>query len=223
MYTSLEGDGKKMDEGANIEAKNPERSETLGKLGSRLRKLRSGHGLSVRTLAARTGFSPSFISQLEADSVSPSLASLEKIAAELGTTLGQLFSSLEESPQLVIRRSERPTYESAWSKSTVEVVSEAAGGRLSAVTVSMRPGGASSASPQQSPHETFALVLEGELCVEADGQSYTLAAGDAATLPEGIAFRWENQSTQTGSLLIVVAEGASKPLARLLRAVGAAR
>ena len=66
------------------------------KIGGRVRQLRAEHGLSLRALAARTGFSPSFISQLEADLVAPSIPSLEKIARVLGVTLTQFFSALEE-------------------------------------------------------------------------------------------------------------------------------
>jgi transcriptional regulator with XRE-family HTH domain len=50
--------------------------------GERLRELRVKRGLSLRTLAARTGLSPTLISQLEADAVSPPLAALEVISHE---------------------------------------------------------------------------------------------------------------------------------------------
>jgi transcriptional regulator with XRE-family HTH domain len=55
-------------------------------IGEHIRRLRSDRGLSVRAFAAQTGFSPSFISQLENGQVSPSLGSLQKIAEALGET-----------------------------------------------------------------------------------------------------------------------------------------
>ena len=67
-------------------------------LGERIRQLRTGRGLSVRTLAATTGFSPSFISQVEHGQVSPSIASLERIATALGVTLGGLFHAVSPGP-----------------------------------------------------------------------------------------------------------------------------
>lgn len=69
------------------------RNAGLSGHGPKLRELRVKRGLSLRTLTARTGFSPTFISRLEADTVSPSLASLERVADELGDTLGRLFTS----------------------------------------------------------------------------------------------------------------------------------
>ena len=78
-----------------------------GRLGARLRELRGERGFTVRSLAGRTGFSPSFISNVESEVVSPSIGSLEKIAGALGVTLSQLFGSLEVSPRVIMRRSER--------------------------------------------------------------------------------------------------------------------
>jgi len=53
-------------------------------VGERIRQLRLGLGMSVRTLAAKTGFSPSLISQAENGQVTPSIGSLERIPWPLG-------------------------------------------------------------------------------------------------------------------------------------------
>ena len=49
-------------------------------VGAHVRRLRTDRGLSLRALAAETGFSPSFMSQVENGQVSPSISSMEKIA-----------------------------------------------------------------------------------------------------------------------------------------------
>lgn len=51
--------------------------------GALIRDFREHRCLSVRTLAARAGFSPSFLAQVENGLASPSIASLEKIVAAL--------------------------------------------------------------------------------------------------------------------------------------------
>jgi transcriptional regulator with XRE-family HTH domain len=53
-------------------------------VGEQVRLLRTQRGMSLRSLAAQTDFSPSFISQLENGQVSPSISSMERIAAALG-------------------------------------------------------------------------------------------------------------------------------------------
>ena len=60
-------------------------------IGEHIRRLRLRRHTSVRAFAAQTGFSPSFISQLENGQVTPSLGSLQKIAETLGVTLGEFF------------------------------------------------------------------------------------------------------------------------------------
>ncbi|MBI2953312.1 MAG: PAS domain-containing protein [Chloroflexi bacterium] len=60
-------------------------------VGETIRRFRMGRGLSVRALAAETGFSPSFISQVELGQAAPSIASLARIAAALGIAPGDLL------------------------------------------------------------------------------------------------------------------------------------
>jgi len=190
---------------------------TLSGLGGRLRELRTERRLSLRTLATRTGFSPSFISQMEADAVSPSLASLGKIAGELGVTLSQLFTSLESAPRTVVHRGERPSYESVWSRSIVEVLADAVPGRkMSAVQVTVAPGGASGRRPAPSPHDTFALVLSGALVLTTEEGGVELGEGDAAYVQEGAAFSWENRGEEPARLLVVGTEGRTDVVTGLL-------
>jgi transcriptional regulator with XRE-family HTH domain len=68
-------------------------------VGERIRQLRLGLGLSVRALAAETGFSPSLISQVEHSHVMPSIGSLERIAMALGVSL----STISPSPKRTLR------------------------------------------------------------------------------------------------------------------------
>lgn len=175
-----------------------------GKLGARLRELRMHQRMSVRELAARTGFSPSFISQVEADQASPSISSLEKIAGQLGITLGQLFSSLENNPRAVVRHNEHSTYNSTWSRSIVEVLTDAAPERrLSAVRIAIEPGGASGSRPGPTLQDTFALVIVGSVRLTLEEEVYDLYPGDTAYLSQGDLFRWENVSSEQTILIVV--------------------
>lgn len=174
------------------------------KLGTKLRELRVQQGLSIRTLAARTGFSPSFISQLEADSVSPSISSLERITSELGVSLGQLFSSMESEPRLIMRREERVPHHSAWGRSTVEALNDLGNGRrLSAITVTLEPEGATGKHAAPARSETIVTVMRGTLTLDLEEETLSLEEGDTFYLVEGTSFRWSNTSEQDVVLLAV--------------------
>ncbi len=193
-----------------------QRTET-GSIGGKVRELRTERGLSVRTLAARTGFSPSFISQMEAEAVSPSIASLQKVAEELWVSLGQFFSSLESVPREVVRREERPEYESGWSRSTMELLADPAPGRkLSAVQITVEPGGASGKCAAYGVQEAVVLVLSGELVARLGEREVELYEGDAAYVSEGTEFSWENPGSEEAALVMVAAPGRGDLVSTLL-------
>ena len=65
--------------------------ETLTDIGSRLKKIRTGLGMSQKELADSVDLTPSFISQLENNQISPSLSSFMQLCAALGVNPGQFL------------------------------------------------------------------------------------------------------------------------------------
>ena len=61
------------------------------KIGDRIRDLRKRYGLTQEELADRAELTKGFISQLERDMTSPSIATLEDILQCLGTSIGEFF------------------------------------------------------------------------------------------------------------------------------------
>ena len=117
-------------------------------VGERIRQLRLGLGMSVRTLATKTGFSPSLISQVEHSQVTPSIGSLERIAMALGVSLGKFFTEPDTStcgwcvPALVQKLT------STWSPVSIEALGPLDGsGTLEPVMLTMAPGGRSGIFP----------------------------------------------------------------------------
>ncbi|MDH3754378.1 MAG: helix-turn-helix domain-containing protein [Acidimicrobiia bacterium] len=76
------------------------------KVGRELRRRRNELGLSLREVAELTELSTGFLSQLENDQVSPSLASLDRIAQALRIPMYELLSSDNRDP--VVRAGARP-------------------------------------------------------------------------------------------------------------------
>ena len=69
-------------------------------LGAKIKDLRVKNGLTQQELADRTELSKGYISQLETDVTSPSIATLADILQCLGTNLGEFFAS-ESSEHIV--------------------------------------------------------------------------------------------------------------------------
>jgi quercetin dioxygenase-like cupin family protein/DNA-binding XRE family transcriptional regulator len=173
-------------------------------LGRQVRRLRRRLGTSLRGFAEKTGFSPSFISQLENGAVSPSLGSLEKIADALGVTLRDFFVPPREARTLVIRRDERQHVTSAWSQARIEALG-VAGQRLAAMMVVLEPGGHSGKHPRPQPREQFAFVAEGQVVLTLGGETHQLRDGDSAVIPAGADRLWVNDSPKRCRIVVVSA------------------
>ena len=174
-------------------------------VGQRVRSLRQAAGMTLRSLAAQTDFSPSFISQVENGLVSPSISSMEKIAGALGVTLGQFFSPAEEGDGvLIVRASARTQASSLWSHAQLEPLSPLREDRkIEPVLVSMEPGGRSSKHPVAPRKEEFAYVLDGELVLTLGPDEHVMGPGDAVTIRAQELRRWENRGSVTARVLVV--------------------
>jgi transcriptional regulator with XRE-family HTH domain len=99
---------------ADVSTENEVRSDLNRRIAGRVRSLRAARGLSLDSLAARSGVSRSMISLVERGESSPTAVLLEKIAAALGATLGSLFDPPHaDGPPLagpVARRADQPQW-----------------------------------------------------------------------------------------------------------------
>jgi transcriptional regulator with XRE-family HTH domain len=168
-----------------------------------VRKLREARSLSVRTLAAKSGFSPSFISQIENGQASPSISSLEKIALALGVSLVEFFGREGSRPLAVVRAKDRPRLQSAWSKAEIERLSGSSTGRLESLLITIDRGGSSGKAPHVQSQEQFVFVVTGEIALLLGGSRQILQAGDAVTISAQEPYRWENESAESAQLLVV--------------------
>jgi transcriptional regulator with XRE-family HTH domain len=173
-------------------------------VGEWVRRLRTEQGMSLRTLASRTDFSPSFISQVENGIVSPSIASMEKIAHALGVTLAEFFEAAAQGEgALIVRAVDRPELISGWSQGRVEALSLMRGRRQEAVIMTLEAGGRSGKHPADHNTEEFAYVVEGAVTLTLGPEEHALQAGDAVTIRAHELRRWENRGTSTVRVLVV--------------------
>lgn len=176
------------------------------KLGPALRRLRERQQLSLRALAEATGFSASFLSQVENGLASPSIASMERIATALGVSLAELFTEAQPEKRNITRANARLMLRSQWSQASIEVLGGSVDGqRLAPVLVTLEPGGSSGKKAYASSTEEFALVQDGAVTLTLDGSEQTLGPGDAVTIRQGSLRRWHNAGEIPARILIVAA------------------
>ncbi|MGA8599309.1 MAG: helix-turn-helix domain-containing protein [Bryobacteraceae bacterium] len=175
-------------------------------LGECLRRMRERQNISLRSLGEQTGFSASFLSQIENGQSSPSLSSMEKIASALGVTLWQFFQVAETRQANIIRTESRSQLTLEWSKADVESLGFLGdGSRFQAALVRIQPGGISGKHARPSMNDEFVFVHEGTaiLALHEEGEGQLVHKGDSVTIPAGVSRQWRNEGAEDVHLVIV--------------------
>jgi XRE family transcriptional regulator, regulator of sulfur utilization len=191
-------------ESDRIGGRGPMRSRGEQGLGEQLRQLRAERNLSVRTLAARSGFSPSFVSQVELNHASPSISSLERLAAALGVTLGEFFADGTATLATVTRSGRRRPLTSWWSRARIEALTPTrAGWPFEAVMITIAAGGSSGKHPHGQPAHQLVTVLAGDVRLTLGSAVQMLRPGDAVSLEPHVLRRWDNAGKTSARLIVV--------------------
>jgi transcriptional regulator with XRE-family HTH domain len=174
-------------------------------VGEHVRRLRVQAGVSVRTLAKQSGFSPSFISQVENGQVSPSISSMEKIAGAVGVSLGDFFGAVSRGEGgLIVRVAQRQGLSSGWSNAEIEGLNAPGSlARLEALLITLGRGGRSAKHPYAHSREEFAFVMQGEVILTLGPDDHRLRRGDAATILPGELRLWRNSGRTPARVMII--------------------
>ena len=157
-------------------------------LGQRLRAARLAQGLSLRAIAADASVSPSLLSQVETGKVHPSVSTLYAIVTRLGISLDEI---LDNKPARVSRS--RPRTGDPVQRDAAPVVAMENGvtwqglailetaDDVVVVLATYEAGAASSIDGSHMRHEgvEYGYILEGELTLKIDFETYPLRAGDS--------------------------------------------
>lgn len=146
-------------------------------LGARLRSRRKASGLTLQQVAKGAGLTAGFVSLVERDLATPSIASVAAIAEVLGATMGA-FLDTPPAPALTTRAAARQEFAVARGGLRYERLSDAfPGSGLRSVLIHEPPGHRS--EPVSHDGEELIYVLSGELTVELDGAATVLGPGDS--------------------------------------------
>jgi len=173
-------------------------------LGPRLRALRLEQRLSLRALAGRTGFSASFLSQVELEQASPSLVSLDRIAAALGLGLAALLSPPDGRPGPIVRRQGDAALRSEWSRATAQsLLPTGADERTAVVFVRLEPGGRTGKSPRPPAGKELAFCVRGRPTLVLGAERCALGPRDSVFYDAAQAVVWRNDGPRPAELLLV--------------------
>jgi len=171
-------------------------------IGSRIKRLRIRLGLTQEELASRTELSKGFISQLERDLTSPSIATLTDILEALGTDLSEFFAKAGDE-KVVFGSDDVCVMEDAEAGISIHwLIPNAQKNSLEPILMTLSPG---SSSQEDDPHEgeEFGYVLSGSIVLHHGEREFKVRKGSSFCFkPNGVHYIINNGKTEAKLLWV---------------------
>lgn len=169
-------------------------------IGEKLRELRIQRGLTQEEMADRCELSKGFISQVERELASPSIATLKDMLECLGVTLQSFFSDkgnekIVFTPQDMFEKAD----EEAGRKITW-LVPDAQKNSMEPILLELAPGSRSQVLPPLESEE-FGYVLRGQITLVVGKRSYIVRKGSSFCLHPSETHSIQNDGTKPASVL----------------------
>ena len=170
-------------------------------IGERLHELRLQRNLTQEELANRCELSKGFISQVERDLASPSIATLKDLLECLGTTLPAFFADdkgekVVFAPQDMFEKEDNGEMHGkiTW------LIPDAQKNSMEPILLELQPGASSHVLP---PHEgeEFGYVLKGQVRLHAGKRKFTVKRGYSFCLHPSTTHFLENTGNVSASVL----------------------
>jgi len=150
-------------------------------IGARLKAARLARRKTLAEVADESGLTKGFLSKLERDQASASVASLMRLCESLGISVGALFQASNGD---VVRREAYPRINFGGTDMSEYLLTPHGERRVQAILSEIAPGGGSGDEPYALPSDVeFVFVLDGRLQVTIRDEQVVLEAGDALTFP----------------------------------------
>ncbi len=151
-------------------------------LGEKIKQMRNQKGLTQKELADRCELTKGYISQLENDLNSPSIATLTDILAALGSNLAEFFR--EETEEKIVYSKNEFIEKNENGVLWNWLIPNAQKNMLEPVLVELAEG-ASTAGDIPHEGEEFGYVLEGKIAVALGNKHHLCKRGEAFYYPAG--------------------------------------
>ena len=171
-------------------------------IGTKIRELRIKNGLTQEELANRSELSKGFISQLESEQTSPSIATLVDILECLGTNLRDFFSETVDEKIVFTKEDHFSSEDEALGHNITWIVPNAQKNEMEPILLTLISGGSSDI---HDPHEgeEFGYILEGSIFLHLGDNIYKIKKGESFYFESKKEHYIENKNERPAKLLWV--------------------
>lgn len=171
-------------------------------IGEKIKQLRIKINLTQEELANRAELSKGFISQLERDLTSPSIATLTDILECLGTNLKDFFNETPEDKivfekdDVFVQENEELGHSINW------IIPNAQKNQMEPILIKIKKNGQSSI---YSAHEgqVFGYIMQGSVTLHIGSQKFKAKKGESFYFNANSSYYIENTSSSEANLIMV--------------------
>jgi transcriptional regulator with XRE-family HTH domain len=173
-------------------------------VGARLRELRAERGLSIRALAEHSGLNVNTISLIENGKTSPSVGTLQQIAAALEVPIVAFFETdAPKNSVAYIKAGSRPR--AAFAHGTLEDLGAGLTDRaVEPFVVMLEPNADSGPHPIVHTGYEFVFCLDGRIAYTIEEDTYVLEPGDSLLFESRLPHRWQNAHAAPSQAVLVL-------------------
>jgi transcriptional regulator with XRE-family HTH domain len=173
-------------------------------VGRRLRELRAGRGLSIRSLAEQSGLNVNTLSLIENRRTSPSVSTLQQLAQTLQVHISAFFET-DHGDKLVVHQKAGARPHAAVTHGSIEDLG-AGMPRFGAepLIVTLAPNADSGKTPIVHTGREFVYCLEGHIAYSVDSETYLLEPGDSLLFEAYLPHHWKNMDSAPSRNLLVL-------------------
>jgi transcriptional regulator with XRE-family HTH domain len=165
------------------------------RIGARLRAARRSQKMTIEAVAGATGLTKGFISRLERDEASPSVASLVAVCEAIGLRVGALFDPPETA---VVRAGQGRPISFGATAARETLLTPGTQQQVEVIHTVLEGAGHGGEELYTLDCDTeFVYVVGGRLELLLEDETVTLGAGDAMTFPGRTPHTWRNHSATT--------------------------
>lgn len=171
-------------------------------IGEKLRELRIQRGLTQEELADRCELSKGFISQVERELASPSIATLKDMLECLGVTLQSFFSDASNEKIVFAPQDLFEKEDPEEGRRITWLVPTAQKNSMEPILLELEPSGKSYVLPPLESEE-FGYVLKGQITLVVGKSRHTVKKGGSFCLHPSVTHYIENAGQKPAAVLWV--------------------
>lgn len=175
------------------------------RIGEKIAEYRQKNGLTLRDFAKQTNLSTALLSQLERNIGNPTLSILSTLAEAMGISVSELVEQKVENAEMILRKEQRKTIVMYQGQTMYDVLAcDTCHANLELLLMTLEgKSWTSNGYTQHTQEEEVAYVLQGEVTIDLEGETFVLGEEDTIRILPGRKHKLYNHTDTEVKVLFV--------------------